>query len=192
MGSSSLTRDWAQVPCIWSTDHQGSPMNAIILTSSSPGGETTPKLETGFPVSPTLALCFVICIRWRMEGLRIHLNKNLLSWEAESFFTCVHAKSLQLCPTLCYPMDCSPQAPLSSCLGFSRQEYRNGLPCPPPDLPIPGIISCIGRQILYHWGSPLLYLSLALSPKDWIPGKLLCVLGRRMQIGAKVITDCFT
>ena len=25
-------------------------------------------------------------------------------------------------------------------MGFSRQEYRNGLPCPPPeDLPDPGI-----------------------------------------------------
>ena len=32
------------------------------------------------------------------------------------------------------PMDCSPQAPLS--MGFSRQEYWTGLPCPPPgDLP---------------------------------------------------------
>ena len=30
------------------------------------------------------------------------------------------------------------QAPLS--IGFSRQEYRSGLPCPPPgDLPNPGI-----------------------------------------------------
>ena len=36
------------------------------------------------------------------------------------------------------PMDCSPQAPLS--MGFSRQEYWSGLPCPPPeDLPGPGI-----------------------------------------------------
>ena len=31
------------------------------------------------------------------------------------------AKSLQLCLTLCNPMDCSPQAPLS--MGFSRQQY---------------------------------------------------------------------
>ena len=28
------------------------------------------------------------------------------------------------------PMDCSPQAPLS--MGFSRQEYWSGLPCPSP------------------------------------------------------------
>ena len=33
-------------------------------------------------------------------------------------------KSLQSCPTLCNPMDCSPQAPLS--MRFSRQEYWNG------------------------------------------------------------------
>ena len=39
-------------------------------------------------------------------------------------------------------------------MGFSRQEYWNGLPCPPPgNLPDPGIkpyVSCIGRQILKH------------------------------------------
>ena len=48
------------------------------------------------------------------------------------------------------------QAPL--CIGFSRQESWSGLPCPPPgDLPNPGMethiseVSCIGRQVLYHW-----------------------------------------
>ena len=50
----------------------------------------------------------------------------------------VPAKSLQSCPTLCNPMDCSLPAPLS--MGFSRQEYWSGLPCPPPgDHPDPGI-----------------------------------------------------
>ena len=50
---------------------------------------------------------------------------------------CMHAKSLQLCPTLCDPVDCS-QAPLS--LGFSRQEYWSGSLCPPPgELPDPCI-----------------------------------------------------
>ena len=40
-------------------------------------------------------------------------------------------------------------------MGFSRQEYWSGLPCPPPgDLPDPGIeltsyVSCIGRLVLY-------------------------------------------
>ena len=45
----------------------------------------------------------------------------------------------------------SHQTPLS--MGFSRQEYWSGLPCPlPGDLPDPGIkpglLHC--RQILYH------------------------------------------
>ena len=44
----------------------------------------------------------------------------------------------QACPTLCDPVDSSPQAPLS--MGFSRQEYWGGVPCPPPgDLLNPGI-----------------------------------------------------
>ena len=43
-------------------------------------------------------------------------------------------------------------APLS--MGFSRQEYWSGLPCPPPGhLPEPGTepMSPAGRQILCHW-----------------------------------------
>ena len=47
---------------------------------------------------------------------------------------CVHAKSIQLCPTLCDPRDCS--LPVASSMGFSKQEYWSGLLCPPPgDLP---------------------------------------------------------
>ena len=38
------------------------------------------------------------------------------------------AKSLQSCPTLSDPMDCSPPGPLS--MGFSRQEYWTGVPLP--------------------------------------------------------------
>ena len=37
--------------------------------------------------------------------------------------SCVHAKSLQLCPTLCDPMDYSP---LGSSVHGNRQEYRMG------------------------------------------------------------------
>ena len=51
----------------------------------------------------------------------------------------MHAKSLQLCLTLCNPMDCiAHQAPLS--MEFTRQEYWRGLPFPSPgDLPNSGI-----------------------------------------------------
>ena len=43
---------------------------------------------------------------------------------------CVHAKSLQSCPTLCDPMDCSP--PGSSVHGVLQAKYWSGLPCPSP------------------------------------------------------------
>ena len=49
---------------------------------------------------------------------------------------CMHAESLQSCPTLCDPVGC--QASLS--MAFSRQEDWSGLPCSPPGaLPNPGI-----------------------------------------------------
>ena len=37
---------------------------------------------------------------------------------------CMHAKSLQSCPTLCDPWTVAHQAPLS--MGFSRQEHSSG------------------------------------------------------------------
>ena len=50
----------------------------------------------------------------------------------------MHAKLLQSCLIFCDPVNCSP--PGSYSMGFSRQEYWSGLPCPPPgDLPHPGI-----------------------------------------------------
>ena len=49
----------------------------------------------------------------------------------------VLAKWLQSCLTLTL-WTVARQAPLS--MGFSKQEYWSGLPCPPPgDLPDPGI-----------------------------------------------------
>ena len=74
------------------------------------------------------------------------------------------AKLLQLCMTLCSPMDYSPAPTLPSPLsvGFSRQESYIGLPCPPPgDIPNPGI-KCMfpalqvgslappGKPVYYH------------------------------------------
>ena len=48
------------------------------------------------------------------------------------------AKSLQLCPTLCDPMDCSP--PGSSVHGILQARVLEWVACPPPgDLPDPGI-----------------------------------------------------
>ena len=61
-------------------------------------------------------------------------SKNLDELHVYVFMSLV----AQLCPTLCDPMDCSPQAPLF--MGFFRQEYGSGLPFPSPgDLLKPGI-----------------------------------------------------
>ena len=58
-------------------------------------------------------------------------------YTAFSLHTCMHAKSLQACPTLCNAMDCS--LPGSSDHGDS-QPYWSWLSCPPPeDLSDPGI-----------------------------------------------------
>ena len=74
---------------------------------------------------------------------------------------CVHAKSLQWCPALCDPMHCSP--PGSSArgnspdnnmeVGFSRESSQH------TDWTFISSVSCIGRQVLYHYrhlGSPTL------------------------------------
>ena len=56
----------------------------------------------------------------------------------DEFGTICACKSLQSCPSLCNPMDCSP--PGSSVHGILQAEYWDGLPHPSPgDPPNPGI-----------------------------------------------------
>ena len=63
-------------------------------------------------------------------------DRTQVSLIAGGFFHLSHqgnlaaAKSPQLCPTLCDPIDGSPPGPPS--LGFSRQEHWSGLPFPSP------------------------------------------------------------
>ena len=61
----------------------------------------------------------------------IYHQKRVFPW---TFFTlsisAAAVKLLQLCPTLCDPIDGSP--PGSPIPGFSRQEHWSGLPFPSP------------------------------------------------------------
>ena len=59
------------------------------LSFPSPGDLPNPGIKPLSLLSPALAGGFFT---------------NCASWEAP----CVHAKSLQSCPTLCHPMECSP------------------------------------------------------------------------------------
>ena len=63
-------------------------------------------------------------------GLYLWKNKNSKIQHFNNVIAAAAAKSLQLCPTVCNPIDSSPQAPPS--LGFSRQEHWSGLPLPSP------------------------------------------------------------
>ena len=59
------------------------------------------------------------------------LQTRILEWVAISFSkACMHAKSLQSCPTLFNPVDSSP--PSSSAHGILQARIWNGLPFPSP------------------------------------------------------------
>ena len=76
----------------------------------------------------------------------------------DSVRTCVFSR-FESCPTLCGPWTVAHQAPPS--MGFSRQEYWSGLPCPPPgDLPDSGIKPTspalqVNSLLPSHQGSPI-------------------------------------
>ena len=73
-----------------------------------------------------------------------------------------HFRRVQLSVT---PWTIARQAPLS--MGFSRQEYWSGWPCPPPgDLPNPGFEP--GLLGLLHWQQS----SLPLAPPGLLSQKL--------------------
>ena len=87
--------------------------------------------------------------RYSLVGLRqASLQPELLDRYWIPYLpACVCAQLLHSCLTLCNPVDCSPQAPLS--MAFSKQEYWNGLAYPPLWIfPTQGSNSCL---LLYTW-----------------------------------------
>ena len=80
---------------------------------------------------------------------------------------CVPAQPLSPVWLFATPWTVTHKAPLS--MRFPRQEYWSGLPFPSPgNLPDPGIqtrVSCIDRQILYHWTTWQSLLRRIASPK---------------------------
>ena len=88
---------------------------------------------------------------WRTRKVLTELTQTMgLSRERK---TSVCVLSHFSCVRLCDPMGCSPAG--SSSMGFSRQEYWSGLPCPPP-----GIFLTQGSNPhLLHWQVDSLPLS---------------------------------
>ena len=115
-----------------------SPLSPLYCTISV---STKPALPV---VAPPLRLGTDHCeqsesrepIFWLYDLHTLHLTFLFFSNGGNDYL--VHTKSLQSCLTLCNPWTVACQTPLS--MGFSRQEYWSGLPCPPPeDLPDLGI-----------------------------------------------------
>ena len=74
----------------------------------------------------------------------------------EQVITCVHAKLLQLCLTLCDPTDY--RLPGSSIHGILQAKIPEWVPCPPPGhLPAQGSNPCLSH--LLHWQADSLLLA---------------------------------
>ena len=118
---SSPTRDWTCVPCFGrlSLNHWAT------------------KEAPFHPLYKDSWLWVVIwSYKFSSSRRKIALLCSSFSFKIKTWSCCcLITKS---CPTLCDPIDGSPQIPL--CIEFSRQEYWSGLPVPPAgDLPDPGI-----------------------------------------------------
>ena len=80
---------------------------------------------------------------------------ELLSHQSRGEVVLCYAKSLQSCPALCDPMDCSPRG--SSVHGILRARILEWVAIPsskgsslPGDQTHISYISCIGSRVLYH------------------------------------------
>ena len=87
-------------------------------------------------------------LRWEKQPLFLPLNSKCINnFLCSRQVACTHAKSLQLYPTLCDPMNCSPP-------GFSVHRSLQattlmGLPCPPPGgFPHPEMEPILGSGFL--------------------------------------------
>ena len=86
----------------------------------------------------------------------LNVGKHLCS--IKDLNVCVCAQSLSCVRLIVTPRTAACQVPLS--IGFSRQEYWSGLPFLTPggsswtrDQSWVSCISCICRQVLYHWAT---------------------------------------
>ena len=113
------------------------------------------------------------CYYTQFARSQLWVNSSQCLWQYY-----MHAKSLQLCPTLCDPVDCRLLCPWR----FSRQEYWSGLPYSPSgDLPDPGVepVSPMAPALqadslpLSHRGGPVTILDLFISKQLFLNSNTL-------------------
>ena len=91
-------------------------------------------------IGVNISFQFMIFLRYvPRSGIAGSYHHSIFSF-LRTFGVCAHQVSSVCVPLFVSPGTVDCQAPLS--MGFSRQEYWSGLPCPlPGDLPDPGIKS---------------------------------------------------
>ena len=114
-----------------------------------------------------------ISLQWGQESLVEEMGAQTPAFiNAPSLYVGIHVKSLQSCPTLCNPMDCSP--PGSSVHGILQARILESVAMPSSrGSPYPGIEPAstatpalqAGSLPQSHWGSPPLYIS---GAKWWV------------------------
>ena len=110
---------------------------------------------TQLQIKSQLILSVVAC--GFIFSLLIQFPKHFLSPPLPfvSFFLCVCTKSLQSCPTLCHPMDCSPPGSFvhgilqARTLEWVAISSSTGSFWPRDQIHV----SCIGRRVFYHWAT---------------------------------------
>ena len=107
---------------------------------------------SGFQLLTQISFASFFIIFITQSELTVPLAGLVYVW-----YRCVHVfmLSLQLCPTLCDPIDCSPSS--SSVHGISQARILERVASPysrgPFQLRDRTCSSCAGRQILYHWAT---------------------------------------
>ena len=101
---------------------------------------------------------FVTCFAWPFY-LLIYLLFLFFCW---SWFICLSVLVVQLCPTLCNPIDCRLRVSVHGILQARILEwiaipFSRGSSQPRDHIRV----SCIGRQILYHWATREAYYNSA-------------------------------
>ena len=107
----------------------------------------------------SLPVCVCVCVYSLCISVCISVS-NFSLLRTRSYQTCVcvymHARWLQLCLTLCYPMDCSP--PGSTVHRILQARIVEWVTIPfsrgsswPRDWTQVSYLSCIMRLDLYHW-----------------------------------------
>ena len=126
------------------------------------------RLHKIYQYSNSSSIChFFFNFYWSVVALQCSVSFSYVAKWVSSTYTCMRAKSLQSCLTLCNLMDCSP--PGSSVHGILQARILEGVAMPssrgsswkPRNWTRVSYVSCTGSRILNYWshlGNPYVYI----------------------------------